>query len=146
MASSHTALEGNLSCSVCFEIFKDPVVLHCGHSFCKACLEKYWDQKPVKNCPLCREITICSPFKSLALKGVSESFVAEKRRRISAQDQSVLCVVHGMKHELFCTEDQRLVCLHCVSEDHEKHKFCSINRAAEDHMVKCNPCFLNTFL
>uniref|UniRef100_A0AAR2KCS2 RING-type domain-containing protein n=1 Tax=Pygocentrus nattereri TaxID=42514 RepID=A0AAR2KCS2_PYGNA len=52
MASSHTKLEENLKCSICLEIFKDPVVLHCSHSFCKACLDGSWNGKEVKECPL----------------------------------------------------------------------------------------------
>ncbi|XP_053085880.1 E3 ubiquitin-protein ligase TRIM35-like [Pangasianodon hypophthalmus] len=136
MASSHTDMEENLRCSICFEIFKDPVVLSCSHSFCKMCLESSWCQKQVKECPLCRHVAKRSPLKNLALKGVCESFMEEKRRRISAQSQDVLCGVHGSKYELFCTDDQKLVCLICVSQEHKEHNFCSINKAAEEHRNK----------
>ncbi|XP_058237093.1 E3 ubiquitin-protein ligase TRIM4-like [Hemibagrus wyckioides] len=133
MASPHTDLEENLKCCICFGIFKDPVVLQCSHSFCKHCLEVTWCQKVVKECPLCRHVTKYSPLKNRALKSVCESFMEEKRRRISAENQGVLCGVHGSKHELFCTDDQKLVCMECVSQEHQDHNFCSIKKAAEEH-------------
>ncbi|KAJ8372175.1 hypothetical protein AAFF_G00293920 [Aldrovandia affinis] len=45
MAGRFSLLEEELSCPVCTEIFTDPVVLKCSHSFCKACLQKCWEQK-----------------------------------------------------------------------------------------------------
>ncbi|KAJ4943557.1 hypothetical protein JOQ06_006057 [Pogonophryne albipinna] len=44
-------LEEDLCCSVCHDIFKDPVVLSCSHSFCRACLQSWWTEK-VTECPL----------------------------------------------------------------------------------------------
>ncbi|KAK2818318.1 hypothetical protein Q7C36_022251 [Tachysurus vachellii] len=136
MASPRTDLEENLKCSICFGIFKDPVVLHCSHSFCKHCVELHWRVKVVKECPICRSVSNRSPLKNLSLKSVCESFVEEKRRRISTKYEGLLCVVHGLKHELFCTDDQKLVCMKCVSREHQDHNFCAIKKAAEDHKNK----------
>ncbi|KAJ8371067.1 hypothetical protein SKAU_G00110950 [Synaphobranchus kaupii] len=54
MASGYSLLEEELSCPVCTEIFRDPVLLSCSHSFCKACLQQYWEQKGSWECPVCR--------------------------------------------------------------------------------------------
>uniref|UniRef100_A0AAQ5X1Z4 RING-type domain-containing protein n=1 Tax=Amphiprion ocellaris TaxID=80972 RepID=A0AAQ5X1Z4_AMPOC len=32
-------LEEDLCCPVCHDIFKDPVMLSCSHSFCRVCLQ-----------------------------------------------------------------------------------------------------------
>ncbi|KAM9820320.1 tripartite motif-containing protein 16-like [Neosynchiropus ocellatus] len=45
-------------CSICQDLLKDPVVLPCGQSFCKSCVEASWDREDEKSsyqCPQCRQ-------------------------------------------------------------------------------------------
>ncbi|XDV31859.1 hypothetical protein PO909_002803 [Leuciscus waleckii] len=50
--------EDHYKCPVCSEVFKDPVSMPCGHSYCKHCIEIYWS-KPTQAggyaCPQCRK-------------------------------------------------------------------------------------------
>ncbi|XP_077314570.1 zinc-binding protein A33-like [Lithobates pipiens] len=48
-------LRENLLCSVCKEIFNDPVTLPCGHNFCQLCIIRTWDNQEdgESTCPLC---------------------------------------------------------------------------------------------
>uniref|UniRef100_A0A8P4GMJ2 RING-type domain-containing protein n=1 Tax=Dicentrarchus labrax TaxID=13489 RepID=A0A8P4GMJ2_DICLA len=61
--------EMHLKCTVCHDIFKNPVVLTCSHSFCKDCLKIWWQAKESRPCPICRADAF-SPrgcFRSLTL-------------------------------------------------------------------------------
>ncbi|EDO39528.1 predicted protein [Nematostella vectensis] len=53
------ALNDELRCSVCYEVFSDPRTLTaCLHSFCKECLHKMLSKRSKYiHCPLCRKKT-----------------------------------------------------------------------------------------
>ncbi|KAM5135604.1 E3 ubiquitin/ISG15 ligase TRIM25-like [Mantella aurantiaca] len=55
MASADPRAE--LTCSICLEIFRDPVTLPCGHSFCQGCITRTWDNKDEGEsvCPECNK-------------------------------------------------------------------------------------------
>uniref|UniRef100_A0A673LES4 RING-type E3 ubiquitin transferase n=1 Tax=Sinocyclocheilus rhinocerous TaxID=307959 RepID=A0A673LES4_9TELE len=46
--------EDDYMCPVCRDIFMDPVLLSCSHSFCKECLQQFWKTKTIQECPVCR--------------------------------------------------------------------------------------------
>uniref|UniRef100_A0AAY4BK97 Zinc-binding protein A33-like n=1 Tax=Denticeps clupeoides TaxID=299321 RepID=A0AAY4BK97_9TELE len=131
--ASKSFSEEDLSCPVCCEIFKDPLVLSCSHSVCKVCLQMFWESKESRECPVCmRRSSKERPPLNLALKNLCESFSVEKIQRSSAGSE-VLCSQHDEKLKLFCLEDQQPVCLVCRdSKSHKNHNFSPINEAALD--------------
>ncbi|NWV02003.1 TRI25 ligase, partial [Upupa epops] len=55
MESGLSALEDELSCSICLCLFRDPVTVPCGHNFCGSCLELTWARLSGNfSCPQCR--------------------------------------------------------------------------------------------
>ncbi|XP_041859459.1 E3 ubiquitin-protein ligase TRIM58-like [Melanotaenia boesemani] len=46
--------EQELTCSICLDLFSDPVSTPCGHNFCQGCIGGYWASSPVCTCPLCK--------------------------------------------------------------------------------------------
>ncbi|XP_053171574.1 nuclear factor 7, brain-like [Scomber japonicus] len=126
--------EDDLSCPVCYDIFKDPVMLTCGHSFCKVCLQRWWREKQEQECPVCNAVSGSNnPPCNLALKNLCEAFLMERDQRASAGSEP-LCSLHSEKLKLFCLNHQHPVCLVCLhSETHKKHIFRSISEAAQDH-------------
>ncbi|XP_061584308.1 E3 ubiquitin-protein ligase TRIM35-like [Cololabis saira] len=130
MASSS---EKDLSCPVCQDIFKDPVVLSCSHSFCRACIQSWWAEKETRPCPCCqRKSSKTDPPRNLALKNLCEAFLQDGERRAAAGPEH-MCSLHGEKLKIFCLDHQELVCLVCRdSRTHSNHRFIPIDEAAQD--------------
>ncbi|XP_038137452.1 nuclear factor 7, brain-like [Cyprinodon tularosa] len=127
-------LEEDLRCPVCQDVFKDPVLLSCSHSFCKDCLKNCWREKPGKECPMCkRRSSREEPPLNLVLKNLCETFLQQREQRASED----LCSLHSEKLRLFCLDHQQPVCLVCKdSEKHTEHRFRPINEAAQQHKKK----------
>ncbi|XP_031152628.1 nuclear factor 7, ovary-like [Sander lucioperca] len=127
--------EEDLSCPICSDIFKDPVVLSCSHSFCKECLQKWWRSKPLQECPVCKEKTLLrEPPRNLALKNLCEAHLLERGGRGPAE---AFCSLHSEKIKLFCLDHQQPVCVVCRdSTTHADHRFRPIDEAAQDHKAE----------
>ncbi|MBN3314856.1 TRI35 protein, partial [Atractosteus spatula] len=110
-------LEEELSCPVCCEIFKDPVVLTCRHSFCGNCLKTYWQLKEHKKCPVCRTRSSKeNPPLNLSLKNLCESFLSQ-----TPAVNEVLCSLHSEKLKLLCLDDNKALYVCQTSEQHANH-------------------------
>uniref|UniRef100_A0A8C6SWT5 Uncharacterized protein n=1 Tax=Neogobius melanostomus TaxID=47308 RepID=A0A8C6SWT5_9GOBI len=122
----------DLTCSICCELFRDPVVLICSHSFCKVCLENWWKDKPLKTCPVCKSNIYMDPPLNLALRNLVETFT-EERRQTSPSPAQPECSLHSEKLRLFCEDHQDLICLVCRdSRTHKDHSFRPIEEAAQE--------------
>ncbi|XP_062270379.1 nuclear factor 7, ovary-like [Scomber scombrus] len=126
--------ENYLSCPVCHDIFKDPVILTCSHSFCKVCLQRWWRVKQKQECPFCKTVSGSNnPPCNLALKNLCEAFLLERDQKSSAGSEG-LCNLHSEKLKLFCLDHQQPVCVICRdSKKHNNHRFKPIDEAVQDH-------------
>nr|DBA26135.1 TPA: hypothetical protein GDO54_010432 [Pyxicephalus adspersus] len=123
----------DLTCSICFNIYEDPRILKCSHTFCKICLENIirtsdsylWRvSMGGLKCPTCRGITNLStgvhtlPI-NFALKSIIEKFKSTNNR------SSVrTCPEHrGEPLDLFCFKDRKLICGQCCEVgQHQNHR------------------------
>ncbi|CAG5977592.1 unnamed protein product [Menidia menidia] len=126
--------EKDLSCTLCHEVFRDPVDLECGHSFCKDCLKEWWSAKPIHKCPLCKEISLLKePGCNLELKKQCQTFLEGRGRKAPAGSEP-LCADHAEKFKLFCLDHRQPLCVVCRdSKAHSGHRFRPVNEAAQDH-------------
>ncbi|XDV38101.1 hypothetical protein PO909_007580 [Leuciscus waleckii] len=131
--ASRSFAEEDLSCPVCCDIFVNPVLLSCSHSFCSSCIQRVWGNKTFKECPVCRTTSSNDrPPVNLALRNLCESFQQERRQRSG----SGVCRDHKEELKLFCLDDQQLVCLVCRdSRKHANHRFCPVDEAVVDNKV-----------
>lgn len=128
MAARLSESELNYSCPICRDIFKDPVLLTCSHSFCKGCLRDWWAEKLIRECPVCkRRSSKSDPPRNLALKNLCEAFVQDLS--LSSARCEALCSLHSEKLKLFCLDHKQPVCVVCRdSKTHIKHRFRPIDK------------------
>uniref|UniRef100_A0A3P9DSQ4 Uncharacterized protein n=1 Tax=Maylandia zebra TaxID=106582 RepID=A0A3P9DSQ4_9CICH len=55
-AASNLRSEDQFLCSICLDVFTDPVSTPCGHNFCKTCISQHWDTDGRKKCPMCNRV------------------------------------------------------------------------------------------
>ncbi|XP_054914570.1 uncharacterized protein LOC129378287 [Poeciliopsis prolifica] len=119
--NSDATLEKNLTCSICMDIFTDPVTTSCGHSFCKKCLERSISPYQVNDiCPLCKTKLNTPLDVNIVLRDIATQMKNTISNRSSGAPGEVPCDV--------CKEPKQkatkscLVCLASYCPDHlENH-------------------------
>lgn len=126
MASSWSVPTTELSCPVCTDFYKDPVLLACSHSFCNACIHQWWATTHKRECPLCKTPSSANapPPRNLVLKNLCEAFRLEV-------ESGVVCRLHAEKLKLYCLDHRTPVCVVCRdSISHRNHTFTPVDEAA----------------
>ncbi|XP_032903358.1 nuclear factor 7, ovary-like [Amblyraja radiata] len=132
MASKHQveSLAEETLCPICLDLFTNPVILGCGHNFCRSCITQSWDTDGRNSCPECREV-----FTDRTLK-VNRALarLAEKIRTLSLNTEEKESKHHCEKHQkelkLFCETDKKLICVFCRdAREHKSHSFIPIKKA-----------------
>ncbi|XP_042361250.1 E3 ubiquitin-protein ligase TRIM39-like [Plectropomus leopardus] len=55
-AASCLLTEDQFLCSICLDVFTDPVTIPCGHNFCKTCITDHWKLNVQCQCPYCKKV------------------------------------------------------------------------------------------
>ncbi|XP_068099984.1 uncharacterized protein [Hyperolius riggenbachi] len=121
---SPTHLRNELECPLCKETFNDPVTLHCGHNFCKGCIET-WDSQKQKesSCPLCREKFREMPKINRILREVSVYCKSTKSNQKTSQLNCTYCIHDSVPAVKSCVLCEASLCndhlgVHCRGEEH----------------------------
>ncbi|XP_056596888.1 E3 ubiquitin-protein ligase TRIM58-like isoform X2 [Triplophysa dalaica] len=145
--------EQELTCSICLEIFTEPVSTPCGHNFCQSCIGGYWASSSVCTCPLCKrpfgerpELCINRVFAHIAQKYKEKRYgepPKPKARQISISDG---VSPSDVDEQIFCDicsgKKQKAVssCLTCTASyceihvlPHHQTSFYSSHRLLDPH-------------
>ncbi|KAM3917703.1 nuclear factor 7, brain-like [Leptodactylus fuscus] len=136
MASGDFAEE--LTCLLCNELFKDPVMVECGHNFCRNCIDKAWNGQESFTCPDCKEVitdkryTTNRALANLVKKTVGASAVLTPAKPAEKPKPAENCPEHDERLKLYCKDDGTLSCVICRdSLKHASHNFLPILDAVE---------------
>ncbi|XP_073707654.1 E3 ubiquitin-protein ligase TRIM39-like [Garra rufa] len=114
MSSSSGPLSEDLQCSICLDMFTDPVSTPCGHNFCKTCLNKCWNNSQTCSCPYCKETFKQRP--DLKSNTTLRELVGHYKKKSPEKTTDVLCDI---------CEERKLKalksCLVCQSSYCETH-------------------------
>ncbi|XP_054460712.1 E3 ubiquitin-protein ligase TRIM39-like isoform X2 [Anoplopoma fimbria] len=55
-AANYHSSEDQFLCSICLDVFTDPVSTSCGHNFCKNCITEHWKTSNRCQCPMCKKV------------------------------------------------------------------------------------------
>ncbi|NXK00341.1 TRI27 protein, partial [Corythaixoides concolor] len=138
------SLHGEASCSICLGYFRDPVSIHCGHNFCRACITRCWEglEGPF-SCPRCRQTASQKSFRpSRELANIAD--IARQlslRAGGGTMGWEDLCGQHREALKLFCKEDQRPICVVCDrSQAHRFHTVVPVGEAAQEYKEEIQTC------
>uniref|UniRef100_A0A452UCA5 E3 ubiquitin-protein ligase TRIM50 n=1 Tax=Ursus maritimus TaxID=29073 RepID=A0A452UCA5_URSMA len=117
-------LEDRLQCPICLEVFKEPMMLQCGHSYCKGCLvslSRHLDSE--LRCPVCRqEVDSSSSPPNVSLARVIEAL------QFPGDPEPKVCEHHRNPLSLFCERDQELICGLCgLLGSHQHHRITPVS-------------------
>ncbi|XP_053234519.1 E3 ubiquitin-protein ligase TRIM39 isoform X1 [Podarcis raffonei] len=137
-------LQVEASCSVCLEYLKDPVIIDCGHNFCRVCITRWWeDLNRDFPCPVCRKTSrhrILRPNRQLGnMVEIAKQLQVTNKRKVRDEN---LCEKHNEVLRLFCKDDQEAVCLVCeISHEHRSHTVVTLDDASleykQEKLQKC---------
>ncbi|XP_025051232.1 E3 ubiquitin-protein ligase TRIM50 [Alligator sinensis] len=119
-------LEDQLLCPICLEVFKEPLMLQCGHSYCKSCVVSLsCDLDRQFLCPVCRQAVDCSSSPpNVTLARVIEALQAMGESNPTQES----CPVHHNPLSLFCEPDQEVICGLCgIIGAHRQHKITPVS-------------------
>ncbi|XP_069823796.1 E3 ubiquitin/ISG15 ligase TRIM25-like [Dendropsophus ebraccatus] len=112
-------LRDELRCAICLSVFKDPVMLRCGHNFCRVCIGRVLDTQDgsgVYSCPECRKRfqQRPAPIRNINLHNVAERFLVTQPEQ--AEITGICCT--------YCVDSAVPAvrsCLHCEASLCDKH-------------------------
>ncbi|XP_077334340.1 E3 ubiquitin/ISG15 ligase TRIM25-like isoform X1 [Lithobates pipiens] len=126
-------LRKELECSVCLNVYTDPVILKCGHNFCRDCIGRVWDTQERSggySCPECREEFQDRPalHRNITLRNIVENFLSTHPDQ---EESGVFCT-----YCIHTPVPAVISCLHCEASLCDNHL--RVHSKSPEHVL-CDP-------
>ncbi|XP_053192381.1 E3 ubiquitin-protein ligase TRIM39-like [Scomber japonicus] len=121
-AASCLLSEDQFLCSICLDVFTDPVTTPCGHNFCKNCINEHWNSNVQYLCPLCKEVFYTKP--DMKVNTFISEMVSQFRQEASSSSSEQQAAKPGEVPCDVCTGTKLKAlksCLVCLTSYCETH-------------------------
>ncbi|KAM9299496.1 E3 ubiquitin/ISG15 ligase TRIM25-like [Gastrophryne carolinensis] len=133
-----------LNCSICLNVYSDPVMLSCGHTFCCACignvLEMQQQASRLYSCPQCRTEFRERPAlqRNIALRNIAEHFLSALPQHDTSGILCTYCINASVPAIKTCVNCEASLCVgHIkVHDKFKEHTLIEPTACLEDR--KCN--------
>ncbi|XP_070768594.1 E3 ubiquitin-protein ligase TRIM47-like [Enoplosus armatus] len=150
--------EDQFLCSICLDVYAEPVSIPCGHNFCKACITRHWEGKEQCQCPLCNKkfdqgLKLCvnTGFREVVENFKKHNAIADNNSPVKpGQVPCDCCLGNKLRASKTC-----LVCLTSYCETHlephqrvaalKRHKLTNPVQNLEDKICKKHNRILELF-
>ncbi|XP_070616112.1 zinc finger protein RFP-like [Erythrolamprus reginae] len=122
------------TCTLCMNVFTEPVTLACGHNYCHACIHRHWGGARCNVvCPQCQQtLDNVTLMGNRQLANVSWLIRKLQDKGVLKKPNRGLCQAHKQRLVAFCQNDQALLCTECQkSQDHTDHVLAPLEGAAQ---------------
>ncbi|XP_075768566.1 zinc finger protein RFP-like [Pelodiscus sinensis] len=134
------AIKAEVTCSICLQLFQDPVTTECGHSFCKPCITQHCEERESSTlCPQCKRTLHKENLRAnRELKNIVESInQLSGLQREEESGRISQCQKHQEPLKLYCKNDQCPICVICrESQAHFTHTVVPMEEAVQEHREK----------
>ncbi|KAM9314254.1 E3 ubiquitin-protein ligase TRIM21-like [Pholidichthys leucotaenia] len=110
-AASFLLTEDHLLCSICLEVFTDPVSTPCGHNFCKDCITGDLNLDVPLQCPFCNQMFYPKP--ELKVNTLISEMVDAFRSSAHDNHEPEQASIHEARPCAVCTDTKRKALYFC---------------------------------
>ncbi|XP_078022646.1 E3 ubiquitin-protein ligase TRIM21-like [Epinephelus lanceolatus] len=125
-AANYLPSEDQFLCSICLDVFTEPVTIPCGHNFCKNCITEHWNTSYRCQCPLCKDVFTTRPdlrVNTLFSEMVAQFKQSAQQKASSSSSQQQVSTPGDVPCDV-CTETKLKAlksCLVCLASYCETH-------------------------